>query len=368
MHSRKNIIHVEDTYEGSRCLVTGHTGFKGAWMAQWLSELGAEVAGFALDPETSPNLFEKSGVAETIIDVRGDIRDYQKLSETIDGFRPEYVFHLAAQPIVRLSYTIPRETFDVNCMGTVNVLEALRDADAIKAIIVITSDKCYENTGAGISFGENDRLGGHDPYSASKAAAEIVCSSYRRAFFDDSGVLLVTARAGNVIGGGDWAEDRIIPDAVRAVESGEELVIRNPGAVRPWQHVLEPLFGYLLLGSAAGQPWDLEDEPAASRNAWNFGPEDSGCRTVEELAGSFYRHYGRGDYRIDDGGGETKLHEASVLKLNWEKAKKNLGWSPLWDFEESIRRTGEWYCGFYEGKNAGELCLNEIRDYMDHDD
>lgn len=347
-----------------RVLVTGHTGFKGSWLASWLADLGAQVTGLALDPDADQPLYGAIGVSQRLAgDHRVDVRDRSAVAAIIKQAAPEFVFHLAAQPLVRLSYERPAETFDVNVQGVVNVLDAVRLAGRPCVVVVATTDKCYENTGAAHAYREEDRLGGHDPYSASKAAAELVVSSYRRSFFADCrGVLLASARAGNVIGGGDWARDRIVPDCVRALRAGEPIAVRNKHATRPWQHVLEPLSGYLRLAAA------LDDARRTARlsaaelcGPFNFGPAPASNRTVCELVEELLTHLpGQWLDRSDP----AAPHEASLLNLSIDKAERLLGWRPTWDFRDTIRRTAVWYRAEGEGGDLARLTRDQIRDYQ----
>lgn len=353
---------LQNIFKGRRCLVTGHTGFKGSWLCLWLHSLGAKTSGYALDPPTTPSLFELARVDELVEDSRGDVRDYETLVKFCQRLKPEIVFHMAAQSIVRLGHKEPKATFDINVGGTVNLLEALRSCRSVRAIVVITSDKCYENREWMFSYRETDHLGGHDPYSASKGAAEIAVSSYERSFFNVSGVGLATARAGNVIGGGDWGPDRIIPDAVRALERGEAVAVRNPNSIRPWQHVLEPLLGYLMVAAR------LFEESAVGTlscaGAWNFAPPTDSCRTVRDLIEAFLAAYGEGSW-VDVSQEQTDApHEAGLLTLAWDKAYHGLGWRPRWHFEEAVRRTSLWYRRNKQGANARDLCQEEINAYM----
>lgn len=347
-------------YRGRRVLLTGHTGFKGPWMALWLRGLGAGVAGYALAPDTEPNLFTLASVAEVIEDVRGDVRDFPRLLGAFEAFRPEVAFHLAAQPLVRRSYREPRETFETNVMGTVHFLEAVRQTPSVRAAVVVTSDKCYENREWVWGYRENDPVGGHDPYSASKGAAEVVAAGYRRSFFAGAGAAgVATARAGNVIGGGDWAEDRIIPDAVRAAAKGEPLVVRNPGAVRPWQHVLEPLGGYLALGAR------LLEDPTRYGGAWNFGPDHRDVCAVRELASAFYSALGKGEWSAKETAAAGE-HEANMLWLSCDKARMRLAWTPVWGLDEAVERTADWYRkASVEGGAPRSLCESEIAAYLE---
>jgi CDP-glucose 4,6-dehydratase len=354
-----------ETYRGRRVLVTGHTGFKGAWLAEWLLSLGAEVTGFALPPPTVPALFEQLGLAGRLRHGLGDVRDLAAVRAAVEEARPEFVFHLAAQSLVRLSYQQPVETYATNVMGTVNVLEAVRLAGRPCSVVAVTTDKCYENKEWVHSYREEDPMGGHDPYSSSKGAAEIAIAAYRRSFFSAAGspVRVASARAGNVIGGGDWAADRIVPDCIRALQRGASIPVRNKIATRPWQHVLEPLSGYLWLGVAlaAGRPEEVGAEgvgsqgsgvsrrgktdgfrfpPAAYAGAFNFGPAITSNRTVAELVQEVVRHWpGRWEDRSDP----RAVHEAGLLNLSADKAFHLLQWRPVWGFAETIARTVEWY-------------------------
>jgi CDP-glucose 4,6-dehydratase len=336
----------KDAYRGRSVLVTGHTGFKGGWLSCWLKALGARVRGYALPPETNPSLFEAARVFEGIGSSFGDIRDRAGVSRVFADAKPEIVFHLAAQPLVRRSYREPYATFEVNALGTAAVIEACRVVPSVRAVVVITTDKCYENADEGRPFRETDRLGGHDPYSASKAATELVCASYREALLVPEGrIALATARAGNVIGGGDWSEDRIVPDAVRALTAGKPLAVRQSSSVRPWQHALDPISGYLRLGAK------LMSEPADFASAWNFGPDDASCVTVGELVAGFARAWGK-DLPIETPPQDGAPREAKVLKLDWSKAARELRWGPAWSLDQTLRMTAEWYRGHAEDPSA----------------
>jgi CDP-glucose 4,6-dehydratase len=320
-------------YQGRRVLLTGHTGFKGVWLSAWLKALGAEVTGLALAPDTTPNHFD---LLKPEIDSRlQDVRDAAQTAALVKSAAPEIVFHLAAQPLVRRSYRDPLETLSTNIMGTAHVLEACRQTPSVRAIVVVTTDKCYENVEQAAGYREDDKLGGYDPYSASKACAEIVAGSYRQSFFSAAGAaLLATARAGNVIGGGDWSEDRLVPDLVRAVTGGKPLVIRSPKATRPWQHVLEPLSGYLLLGQKLLQG----DKTAAT--AFNFGPDDAGNRPVETVLQLMRHNWPALEWQVD---AAPQPHEATLLHLISDKARETLGWRPVWTLEQGIAATATWY-------------------------
>lgn len=320
-------------YEGKRVLVTGHTGFKGSWLTLWLTELGAQVTGVSLDPETSPNHWDLLGL--NVDDRRTDIRDAERLKQIMLDVKPEIVFHLAAQALVRRSYSDPLDTWSTNVLGTANVLDACRQAGGVKTIVVVTTDKCYQNQEWAWGYREIDPLGGHDPYSASKAGAELVAASYRKSFFQtEMGPLLATARAGNVIGGGDWSQDRLIPDLVHALEAGRSLEIRSPLATRPWQHVLECLSGYLLLGS------QLELGNKAFADAWNFGPDPNGNRTVTEVLEKLNHHWSELNWNVTR---SPQPHEANLLYLDCSKSRTQLHWQPVWDIDLTIEKTAVWY-------------------------
>ena len=330
-----------DIYRGKRVLVTGHTGFKGAWIAEWLLALGAEVYGFSLPPPTKPSLFEQLRLESRLHHVEGDVRDIAAIRATLEAVRPEFIFHLAAQPLVRLSYQQPAETYATNVMGTVNVLEAVRLSGKPCTVVAITTDKCYENKEWVHSYREEDPMGGYDPYSSSKGAAELAIASYRRSYFStpDSAIKLASARAGNVIGGGDWALDRIVPDCIRALSRGEAIPVRNKIATRPWQHVLEPLSGYLWLGACLSDvKLTLFSTQLAS--AFNFGPTLASNRTVSELVQEILKHW---PGKWDDKSDPKAVHEAKLLNLATDKAHHFLGWSPAWTFAETIRETVAWY-------------------------
>ena len=351
----------DDFYKNKRVLVTGHTGFKGSWLALWLNELGAHVTGFSLPPNTEPNHFDLIGLKDLIHHHIGDIRDLQAVQAAFTAAQPEIVFHLAAQPIVRESYNDPKTTFDTNIGGTVNVLEAIRHCPSVKAVVIVTSDKCYENKEWVWGYRENDPMGGHDPYSASKGATEIVCSAYCRSFFEKSGrgphLGFATARAGNVIGGGDWAKDRIIPDCIRSLSKGEPIIIRNPHATRPWQHVLDPLSGYLLLAKR------LFEDPKHFWGSWNFGPAESEQIEVIELVNKFVKAWGSD--QIETPSPESNApHEAHLLKLCIDKAINDLHWKPTLDSKTSIDWTAEWYKAWHEKKlDSRVISINQIKEF-----
>jgi CDP-glucose 4,6-dehydratase len=345
-------------------LITGHTGFKGSWLTIWLHQLGARVSGYSLGPPTEPNNFTTSAVRDVLASQEdGDMRDARRLQDFVEGCRPDVIFHLAAQTLVRQSYRAPLETVDINAIGVASLLESVRKLGRPCVVIIVTSDKCYENRGSVEGHRESDPLGGHDPYSASKAAAELITDSYRRSFFPSAllpqhGVKVASVRAGNVIGGGDWAADRIVPDIVRALSSSRPILVRNPGSIRPWQHVLEPLSGYLSLASSM-----LARSDSELCSAWNFGPLARSDASVRELVEGFCNAWGGG--RWQDASCPEQLYEDSCLRLSIDKAARRLFWRPRWSFAEAVRRTCRWYRSFYAcpGKSTYALCLDDIADY-----
>jgi CDP-glucose 4,6-dehydratase len=346
-------------WQGKHVLVTGHTGFKGAWLCLWLQQLGAKLTGFA-QPHKEPSLFEDANVTAGMRSITGDIRNFAELRDALDSTGPQIVFHLAAQSLVRRSYLDPVETYATNVLGTVHLLEALRRTGGVRAMVNITSDKCYENQGWAWGYREDDRLGGHDPYSASKAAAEIVTSSYRASFFSGGehaceGVALASARAGNVIGGGDWADDRLIPDVVRALMAGQQVHLRNPHSVRPWQHVLDPLAGYMLLAQR------LYTEGSRFASAWNFGPMHQDPRSVSWIVDYFLSKWGSGESWAADT--SASPHEAHYLKLDTSKAISELGWKPRWDIGTALEATVEWYKARKDGNDMRRVTLRQIASY-----
>ncbi|HEX4021799.1 MAG TPA: CDP-glucose 4,6-dehydratase [Acidobacteriaceae bacterium] len=348
-------------WNGRKVFLTGHTGFKGGWLSLWLQQLGAEVCGFALEAPTEPNLFRAATVANGMQSVIGNIGDLPKLRQAMHAFHPEIVMHLAAQPLVRKSYEDPVGTYTTNVVGTANVLESMRACSSVRAAVVITTDKCYENKEWIWAYRENDRLGGHDPYSSSKACAELVVASYRNSFFSGDrssqhAVALASARAGNVIGGGDWAQDRLMPDIMRAFYSQKVLKIRNPHAVRPWQHVLEPLRGYLLLAE------NLYRHGSQLAEAWNFGPEYSDARPVQwivEQTASFWGPAARWEVDVSQ-----HPHEAQTLKLDWSKASDTLGWKPVLHLEDALKLTADWYRAWNAGTEMRSFTCSQIEQYQ----
>lgn len=344
-------------YKGKKVLITGHTGFKGSWLCTWLLELGAEVIGISQEPYTQYDNFVMAKLSNKIVDLRGDVRDLDKMKEIFDKYKPEVVFHLAAQPLVRVSYEMPVETYDANIMGTLNVLECIRKSTSVEVGIIITSDKCYENINQIWGYKETDRLGGYDPYSSSKACAELITSSYINSFFNPKeyekhGKLIATVRAGNVIGGGDWSKDRIIPDIIRSLESKISIEIRNPMATRPWQHVLEPARGYLLLG----EQMMLLHEPEFI-GAWNFGPDSKDILTVKDIVSKTIKLWGEGSYIISENSGP---HEAQLLSIDCTKAKRYLKWNPALNVDDALKMTVEWYKN-YKNNNVFDICMNQIK-------
>jgi CDP-glucose 4,6-dehydratase len=355
-------MNLANTYKGKKVFLTGHTGFKGSWLLSWLHLFGAEVRGLALAPLPEHKLYELLDGNKLCDSVFKDIQDFRDVRKSILEFRPDFIFHLAAQPIVRTSYEIPLETFSVNAMGTANLLQAARALDSPCSIIVITTDKVYQNLESGVSFRESDPVGGFDPYSASKACAELIVGSYRNCFFDvkeysvhKKGVAV--ARAGNVIGGGDYAKDRIIPDSIRSLKKKEPILVRNPGSVRPWQHVLEPLYGYLLLGQK------LASDPVHYSTAYNFGPREADCWTVEKMVSSAIEAWGSGSYEVI--GNEKQPYETGLLKLDIHKAKKELDWHPRYSAKEAIQQTIDWYKQI-DNENAYTLTKGQILSFEDH--
>ena len=357
----ENLVSMKDlfggAFRGKKVFLTGHTGFKGAWLSEWLLHLGVKITGYSLPPNTRPSLFEQLSLASRLKHIEGDIRDSAKLSKAIHAAKPDFIFHLAAQAIVRESYANPSETFAVNAMGTAHVLDALRSYKNPCAAVFVTTDKCYENREWVHGYREEDPLGGHDPYSASKAVAEIMIASYRRSFFQNHPVKIASARAGNVIGGGDWAIDRIIPDCIRALQKKQPIPIRNKTATRPWQHVLEPLSGYLWLAAALANPKFSKVSPELLPSAFNFGPGHESNRTVADLVAEVLQHWpGKWEDRSDP----RAVHEANLLQLATDKAHAFLGWSPVWNFSEAIGQTIEWYRDSAKAKSPAEFQMQTL--------
>lgn len=354
--------HMVDTnfWKGKKIFITGHTGFKGSWLCLWLSRLNAKVTGYALNPPTDPNLYALCRIDKLVRTTIADIRDGVLLTKAMQAAEPEVVIHMAAQPLVRDSYKIPVDTYSINVMGTVNLFEAVRATKSVKAVINVTTDKCYENKEWVWGYRENEPMGGYDPYSNSKACSELVTTAYRSSYFNEKdhathGVAIASARAGNVIGGGDWALDRLIPDFIRAILKKEKVVIRNPQAIRPWQHVLEPLSGYLMLAQK------LVVEGPRFNGGWNFGPDDSDAKPVAWLVERLCAKWGSGaSYSLDKG---THPHEAHYLKLDCSKAKTELGWHPQWDLEKAIDSIIEWTRVYTAHENVATICTKQIDDY-----
>ncbi len=348
-------------WKGKKVFLTGHTGFKGSWLSLWLHSLDAQVFGYALQPPTVPSLFDLSNLDTIVQSTIADVRDRNSLNDAMRSAQPDIVIHMAAQPLVRDSYKIPVETYEINVMGTVNLLEAVRACATVKAVINITTDKCYENNEWVWGYRENEPLGGYDPYSNSKACSELVTSAYRSSYFNPKnyashGVAVASARAGNVIGGGDWANDRLIPDCIRALLKAEQIVIRNPRAIRPWQHVLEPISGYMVLAQKL-----CEDGPSYS-GAWNFGPDDNDAKPVEWLVNNLCTKWGQdASFKIDVG---EHPHEAHYLKLDCSKAKLLLNWHPHWSLDKAIDSIIEWTNAYKQGQDVNTICLQQIDAYL----
>lgn len=349
-------------WKGKRVFLTGHTGFKGGWMTLWLSSMGAKVTGYALAPNTTPNFFEVAQVQDDLEQSYvADIRDLDKLQKAMTHAKPEIVIHMAAQPLVRYSYANPVETYATNVMGTVHVLESVRKLDCVRAVVVVTTDKCYENKERFLGYGENEPMGGYDPYSSSKGCAELVTGAYRQSYFSPEKyiqhkVAIASARAGNVIGGGDWSEDRLVPDAIKAFEANEALMIRNPLASRPWQHVLEPLSGYLVLAQALYQEREKFD------GGWNFGPRDEDARSVQEVINLLIKNWGSTANWTQDQ--SEQPHEAHSLRLDCSKAQQLLNWVPRWTLEQAIQRITQWQQAYQQKCNMREISLQQITNYQ----
>jgi len=342
-------------WQGRRVLVTGHTGFKGSWLSLWLQSMGATLRGIALAPPTQPALFSQARVLEGMDHCIADVRDGAAIQSLVHEFQPELVIHMAAQSLVRSSYREPVETYATNVMGTVHVLEAARQAGSVRAIVNVTTDKCYENRDWVWSYREDEQLGGHDPYSSSKACAELVSSGYRKSFLQGTGTALATSRAGNVVGGGDWAAERLVPDILRALERGEPVLVRNPRSVRPWQHVLEPLSGYLVLAERLFEHGQLFAE------SWNFGPRDEDARSVQWITERLCSIWGSETGWLAQPGQHP--HEANYLKLDISKARQRLQWQPRWDVEGALLRVAQWHRAWLKGEDMRALCLRQISEY-----
>ena len=365
----ENLVSMKEyfggAFEGKNIFLTGHTGFKGSWLSEWLLALGASVTGYSLPPITKPSLFQQLGLQQRLTHIEADIRDFAKLAQALHAAKPDFIFHLAAQAIVRESYANPSETFDINAMGTAHVLNALRTYRNPCAAIFVTTDKCYENREWVYGYREEDKLGGHDPYSASKAAAEIIIHSYRASFFQNHSVKIASARAGNVIGGGDWAKDRIIPDCIRALQKKQSIPVRNKTATRPWQHVLEPLSGYLWLAAALANPKFSKAAPQLIASAFNFGPGHESNRTVADLVAEVLKHW---PGKWEDKSDPKAVHEAKLLQLATDKAHALLGWSPVWKCSEAIEKTIVWFRDSAKAKSPDEFrvqTLFQINQYAD---
>jgi len=345
----------QNFWQGKRVFLTGHTGFKGSWLSLWLSSLGAEVKGYALNPPTSPSLFNEAKVDSLIDSQIGDIRDQDTLHESMTKFSPDILIHMAAQPLVRYSYDAPIETYEVNIIGTAKVLEVARSCANLKAIVNITTDKCYENDGRSEGYKEDDKMGGYDPYSSSKGCAEIVASAYRRSFLQDQGIGLSSVRAGNVIGGGDWADDRLIPDILRSFEKNEPVIIRNPKATRPWQHVLEPLSGYLVLAQKMYRDQNKYAE------GWNFGPNEQDVKSVDWILNKMIAKWPNSSWELDS---SSNPHEANFLQLDISKAESKLGWKPIWELSHTLEKIIDWHQAWINKEDMQTVCLSEIKAYM----
>jgi CDP-glucose 4,6-dehydratase len=351
-----------NVYNGKTVLVTGHTGFKGSWLSIWLNMMGAKVVGYSLDPYSERGNFEACHLHDRLLaDVRGDTRDYEKLNQTIKQYRPEIIFHLAAQALVRKAYAHPKETYETNLIGSLNIMEAVRENDCVKTVVMITSDKCYENVEQIWGYKETDRMGGYDPYSSSKGCTELMISSYRNSYFNPQdyakhGKAVASVRAGNVIGGGDWSADRLIPDCIRFIEAGKDIEIRNPIATRPWEHVLEPLSGYLRVGEK------LIEDPVKYATSFNFGPHISANKTVWEVVSRLVGYYGKG--RVVDVSNPADLHENTLLNLDVTKAYVMLGWEARWNLQEAIEKTVDWYKEALQTYDMYDFCVRQIKTHQ----
>ena len=350
------LILIDKTFwEGKKVFLTGHSGFKGSWLSLWLKKLGADVKGYSLKPYTTPNLYSEIELDSLIESEIGDIRNLEQLTKSMVSFDPDILIHMAAQPLVRLSYREPVETYEINVIGTVNVFEAARKCSNLKSIVNVTTDKCYENKEWYWGYRENEPMGGHDPYSSSKGCSELVTSAYRKSFMEGNGVGLASARAGNVIGGGDWSSDRLIPDIIRAFDENKPVIVRNPKSTRPWQHVLEPLSGYLLLAQK------LYMDPNKYSEGWNFGPQEDDAKSVEYILNKMVSLWPGSNWKLDD---EKSPHEAGYLKLDISKAKMALDWNPRWNLDSTLSRIISWHNNWKRGEDIKRLCSLEIDDYM----
>ncbi len=349
-----NIETIRDFYSKKRIFITGHTGFIGSWLTKWLTLLDSEVCGYSFDPPSKPNMYDLLNLGDSVIDIRGDVRNMESIQKAMLDFNPEIVFHLAAQPIVLNSYENPVETFDINVTGTVNLLNELRNIPSVKTIIVMTSDKSYKNNEWVYPYRENDTLGGKDPYSASKSCQDIVITSFRESYFSNSGIGISSIRAGNVIGGGDWAPFRVIPDLVRGIVNGETVKIRNPYSVRPWQHVLEPISGMLMLAER------MHENVEFSGN-WNFGPESHKEISVKELVETFIDLWGSGNYSIEE---MKSYNEADYLQLDISKAKRMLKWTPRYNLSAALKETVDWYKSYYIKEDMNKITESQIKEYF----
>ena len=343
-------------WKGRKVFITGHTGFKGSWLCMWLHELGAKVKGYSLEPPTNPSLFNEANVDSLVDSEIGDVRDIEKLTKSIHVFQPEILIHMAAQPLVRYSYDAPIETYAVNVLGTAHVLEAAKNCKSIKSVVSVTTDKCYENKEWLWAYRENEPMGGHDPYSSSKGCAELVTASYRKSFYEKRSIGLATARAGNVIGGGDWALDRLVPDILRAFEKNQPVVIRSPNAIRPWQHVLEPLSGYLKLAQA------LYQDPRSYAEGWNFGPNEDDAKPVSWILDQMVGSWPGSSWKLDQSA--ENPHEANYLKLDISKAKSKLHWRPIWSLSETLSQIVSWHKNWVSGMDMQKTSIDEISKYM----
>lgn len=353
-----------DCYKGKTVLVTGHTGFKGSWLSIWLTMMGAKVVGYSLDPYSDKGNFEACHLHDKLFaDVRGDTRDYQKLDETIAKYKPEVIFHLAAQALVRTAYAEPKATYETNLMGSLNILECVRHHDCVKTVIMITSDKCYENVEQIWGYKETDRMGGYDPYSSSKGCTELMIASYRNSYFNPKdyakhGKAIACVRAGNVIGGGDWSDNRLIPDCIRYIEAGKDIEIRNPIATRPWEHVLEPLSGYLKVGQK------LMEDPINYATSFNFGPHISANKTVFEVVSRLVEYYGKG--KVVDASDPNAVHENTLLNLDVTKAYVMLQWEAKWGLQEAVEKTVDWYKEALTSSDMYDFCVKQILEHGEH--